>query len=413
MKLPITIALLFACIIHGTGQESFTMQSFLANARSQENVAYQKKRASFLTNISHELPMIEKLEIRTETNEFDWRKQEYVLRASPNSLSTIKAQRQYQETNRFMAGTELNAELGKALRERYDLLVSYLYSNRLLQTEQKKKVLFSDRLTLLQRSISLPGFDILDLIEAEDEEQESVRKILDLENTLRTIKKEIQLKIKQEGNVEIAASKWIDINDVKNMLASFVSPDPTEHRELNLLSAKIYNSMMEYEWEASKNKFSLGFVQAKYGYDPTAFRKSLSIGLGFDIPFKGAARLDLNELQVKTFELESRFINLKNILVARHTSLSQKLDNLLRKHDLVSLQLTDSQAEYALEEYSKIAEASPKTLLKMRENTLKKELIQQELEFEIMRAFVEFLDVSGLMTEQPFQNYLSKGKERF
>jgi hypothetical protein len=75
--------------------------------------------------------------------------------------------------------------------------------------------------------------------------------------------------------------------------------------------------------------------------------------------------------------------------------------------------LNNSQAEFALKEYNKIAEASPKALLKLRENTLKKELLLHELELNILQTFIEYLDFSGLLSQKPYKNYLSKDLEGF
>jgi hypothetical protein len=396
------------------GQDFFSPTAFLANAQLDENVSYQKEKLTFLSTISHKLPFIDQLEVRTETNEFDYRKQEYLLRVSPNNPKAIKAQDQYQETNRYLAKTEMDAQLGKALRQRYDLLIKYFNYQNQLEIVRKYDTLFADQVTVLKRSVSLPGFDIIQLIEAEDRAQDNKREILDLETALWTMKKEMQQKMDTDHTLKIVADKLLTVSELKTVVTTLGPANLATHNDLQYLSAKVYNSMMEYEWEASKTKFSIGYVQAKYGFDPTdSFRKSFSIGIGFEIPLKGMARLDLNELQIKNYELQSNYRSLKTLLSEQEHALRQQLDNLLRKHDLIRNQLTDSRAEFALNEYRKITDTSPKALLRLRENTLKKELLMQKLELEIMRTFIELLDTSGRLAIRPLQNYLSKDLERF
>ena len=94
-------------------------------------------------------------------------------------------------------------------------------------------------------------------------------------------------------------------------------------------------------------------------------------------------------------------------------SLYQQLNNLIKKYELVYDQLDNSQAEFALKEYSKIAEASPKAMLKLRENTLSKELMLMELNYEIVLTFIQYLDLSGYLIKKPFRNYLRKDLEQF
>ena len=319
------------------------------------------------------MPIIEKLEFRTETNEFNFRKQEFLVRVSPNSLKNIDTQRQYQATVQNLTELELEATWGKALRERYDLLVNYIYFKKITTIKNKQEVLFKDKVTLLERSIALPGFDVLDLIEAEDEEQQNIRDILDLDNATSTYENAIQKMDKTVGHLQLEEGSLLEITDLKKNITELKPIYIADHSQLKVLSAKKYSHMLEYEWEAAKSKFSLGYIQAKYANDPNDnFGKSFSIGVGFDIPLKGAEQLDLNELQIKVFESESQYKNTEYRLTGKIYSIYQQLQNLIKKYDLVNQQLSDSQAEFALKEYSKIAEASPQAMLKLRENTLKK-----------------------------------------
>ncbi len=397
-----------------SGQGTFTVPEFLSGAQTQESVACQKSKLAYLGYISHELPRVEKIEFRTETNQFDLRQQQYALKISPNSRKAVKTQQQYQETNRYLAEMEINTELSHALRYRYELLVKYISNKRQLDIRQKLKILYSDMVTVLKRSISLPGFDILQLIEAEDEEQAIIREIFDLETALATMDKEMKRKTGSEKILLIEEGKLLNIQDLKAFFVKKASVELASHHQLQMLSARIYSSMMQYEWEATRTKFSLSYLQARYGYDPNDnFSKGFTIGIGFDIPLHGAARLDLNELQIQTYELESRFRDFKGYLLEQNNALTERLENLLQQHELVARQINESQAEYALKEYGKIAGASPKALLRLRENTLHKELILQKLELETMLSFIEYLDVSGQLAQKPFRNYLSKDFEQF
>jgi hypothetical protein len=206
----------------------------------------------------------------------------------------------------------------------------------------------------------------------------------------------------------------ISVEGISTFLSVAKPSEVIKHPSLDVLSAKTYKNMLELEWEKSKSRFSLGYVQAKYGYnsqDP--FRKSFSIGLGFDIPLKSSSRLDLNELQIEILESESQFRNLKNSLISKNYGLYQQLINAIEKYNLLNFHINNSQAEYALKEYSKIAEASPQALLTLRENSLIKEVLLLELEEEIMTTFIDFLGSTGQIMQRPIKNYLSTEAEIF
>jgi hypothetical protein len=208
-------------------------------------------------------------------------------------------------------------------------------------------------------------------------------------------------------SVSFSGFRFVTMEGIKDLMVAVSSNAILSHTALDLLSAETYKTMLEYEWETAKSKFSLGYVQAQYGYSPgDPFRKNFSIGLGFDIPLKSTGRLDLNEIQVKILESENEYFQMRNQIEENIFTLEQKLNNLISRHDLVTSHLKDSQAEFALQEYSKIAEASPRALLQLRENTLKKQLLLQELEREIYMTFVEFLDLTGTISQQPETNLL-------
>ena len=414
MKLSLIIFSLFFGLTAALSQNTITIKTFLAGAKQQELVVFQKRKLDFLNTISYDIPLVKKLEFRTETNDFNFQQQEFLLRVSPNSLKNIKAQRQYQKTVQSITEIEVEATFNKALRKRYDLLVNLIYSKEILAIKNKQKVLFKDKVNLLKRSIALPGFDVLDLIEAEDEQQENLQDILELENGILTLKKFIQNTSKSSYPIQVNKHNMLNINNLKTILAATKLIQTEDLPQLKAISAKIKHNTFAYEREAVKSKFSLGYIQAKYGYnEEDKFKESFSLGFGFEIPLKNAARLDLNELQLDIFESESQYKNTKSQLEDQKYAQYLQIHNLIQKHQLITEQLNESQAEFALKEYSKIAEASPKAMLKLRENTLKKELILQKIELQVMQVFVEYLDFSGLLIQRPLKNYLSEDLEEF
>ncbi len=406
MRKYILLHLLIFLPIIFLGQIS--MNDFLKSYQKEESVIFQRNKINNLNTRSYDMSYIEKLEVRTETNEFDFRKQEYLVRVSPNSLKNIKTQRQFQETIRYMTEKELEVAKSEAIRKRYDLIIHDIFLDEILMLKRKQETLLKDKVTLLQRSISLDDFDIMELIEAEDNAQKNRREIMDLENAILTTQNNIQRNISTNKKIKVNGAGMIDVKDVKALLQSLNS-SKSVHPQIEVQSAKAYNRMLEYQSESSKNKFSLGFIQAKYGYDDDDnFRKSFSIGIGFDIPFKSMGRIELNELEVNVRESESDFRNVKSQISEGKYFQLQQLENLIRKYELVAQQLENGQAEYALKEYQKIAETPPKALLKLRENTLNIEMLLQKLEYEIIQTLVEYLEYSGLLIQLPFRNYLAK-----
>lgn len=385
-----------------------SISDFLKSYQAEEAVNFQRGKLNSLNKPSFNLSYIEKLEFRTETNDFDWRKQEFLVRASPNSVKNVKTQGQYQETVRYITQMELVVAKNQALRKRYDLTVDAIYLNKILSLKNKYAQLLNDKVTILRRSISLADFDVIELINVEDDVQKNIRETMDIMNAIITTENSIQRIVSISKERKIEYEDIISINDIKSFLEK-ANTSKIVHPQLEAQSGKVYNKMLEYEWEVAKTKFSLGFVQAKYGYDPNDnFRKQFSIGFGFDIPFKSMGQIELNELEISIHENESEFRNLKNNISEGKFNQLQELENLIRKYDLVSEQLQEGQSEYALQEYQKIAEAPPRAIIKLRENTIQIELLLQRLEYDIVQNYIVYLDYSGLLGQEPFRNYLDR-----
>jgi len=395
-------------------QNMITINQFLADISREELVIMESEKLKYLRTNNHNLPIIEKMEVRTETNDFDLSKQEFLLRVTPNSYRNIKTQRQYQETERNLTQIQLDLAWSEALRNRYNLLVDYITYKEMLASKTDQKVLYEDKVFLLERSSTLEGFDILDLIAAKDELQENKQDIVDLETAIVSIERIMASMNSTNMPVRLNTKKLIDVEYIALALNNYMPADNTDHPLLQVSSAELYKNLLEYEWESSKYKFKIGYVQAQYGNAPqNNFQESFSIGVGFDIPLKRSANLELSKYNLQIIQTEGEYK--KSIKSHEHLKLREfsKLKNMIQKHRLLKDQINNSDAESVLEIYSKIAEANPIALIKLRENTLKKEQQLVEIKSETIKTFIAYLDTIGRLGMKPRRNYLLKEQSIF
>lgn len=395
------------------GQTPLNITDFLKASNTQESVVFQYKKNEFLSTHSYETPLIKKLQFRTEINSFDIREQEYLLRASINSFKRISKQDEYQRSIKNTATLDLALAETLALKERYDILVNLLGLTAILKVKKQQNILLQDRVTLFNRSIVSPGFNILDLIEAEDAQQKNDQSILDLESKISIYNNYVQQLMDIEGAFFLETKALIKVDKIKEILSQ-AELEVLSHPQLAILTSEIAENLIAYELEQVKSKFSIGYIQAKFSDRPNDdFREKISIGIGFDIPFKHSDRLDFNKLELKILETQSIYKNTRQQLTNNRAILYTQLQNLIQKYHLVQSQLDNNQAAYALQEYSKIAEAPPAALLKLRESTLDKELLLQEIQLEIRQLFIEYLNVTGALGQQVRKNYLYQNVERY
>lgn len=405
-KYILTFLFLITALNAATTQGNSDVIKILNTAFTNSTVTFQHEKSNQLNNLDYDVPLIEKIELRSETNDFDIRKQDLAIRVSPNTGSSRKAHRLYHESVQYMTKMEYSTEVMKALSERYRMIADYVYAKELLSVENVKNVVAKDKVKLLKKMVSLSSFDIVELIEAEDEIYKLQRKIQNINNRIENLHAQLCSLISCE-ELNIDKNDIISIQEIKSLLNFNSIPEEKNHPEVEVLSAKHYNAMMEHEWESAKNNFSIGFIQASYGHDPgNPFRSNFSLGFGFDFPMKGSSRLDLNEIKLKILDTQSEYLEVQEQIAQNQMISTSKLKSLISMHDLLSNQIEEGNADHALAEYSRQGVASPRAILKLKELTVNNEALLIEIETEITTTYLDYIYSTGMIGNTPYKNYL-------
>lgn len=400
--------LLFLCWpFIGFSQATLTLDDFLKGVNEDQSIQNQDRQLDFLRTTPNHLPVVKKLEVRTEFNEFNIRQQEYLVRASLNGRKSIKSQADYQQT--ILNKNEVERQLNRSylLRERYDLYVSYVFLQEILDTKKEQEALLQERIVVLKRSVSLSSFDVLDLIEAEEKWQQKQQEVLDVENSILGVQQMIQAITSSSAVLQPSVEELISVQEIEVLIAQMKTENEVNHPELDLLAAKSISKEMAYELELAQSKFSLGYIQAKYSDDENdPFRQNLSIGIGMDIPLKSTNRLDLNKRQLDIVEAEGDYQYANQVLQIERNKSWLELQSSIRKYKLIQEQIDNNRAVSTLDTYGGMTEVLPGVLLSLQEGILNKQLTLKEVRLELMYNYITYLDWSGKLNQQPFINYL-------
>lgn len=386
--------------------------SILSSAQSEEAVRLAERMTSFLQNTSHEMPRIQELEFRTETDEFQVGQQEYLFRLSPNTTKMRRAQRGLHQQHIVLTQQEQLLLINDALEDRYEALVEWKQLQEKEEILEALEVLYADRVNVLTKSATWPDFDPEDLIDAEAEAQEIAFERLTVSGKMQQLAVEFGQFGGNTESVTPDTAQWISLARIAGLLQT--SGDSiSNHPLLMRREANIGMVQQEYALERAATSRWLDFVQARYGgNDNVLFKEVFSVGVGFKLPLKGDKKLDLNELELEQIEEENRYQLLQSQLLQQAEAWKGQLLQLLQQHQLLQTQIANSQSTPILERYRQLDDANPLTLLKMREVQLKKALQLQDVRYRIYRAYIQWLDVSGRMIALPLKNYLSEGLER-
>lgn len=403
----VLLALLLILIfnIETCGQVNQEVKNILNTSFSKTQVNFHREKAMQLNKLNYKIPVIEQVEIRSETNDFDLRKQDFAIRVSTNNTSTRKAYKKYHESVKFITDMEYNSEVLLALTERYNLIVEYVYTQEIIIIQEMSYEIAKDKVKLLKRMVSLSTFNIIELIEAEDDVYRIHRDLQDNENEISTLHSILSTLI-GVSKLNILKKDVIKISDIKSMLVN-ISTMQNTHPDEEIVSARHYNAMLEHEWENTKSEFKLGFIQARYGYDQeNEFKSNFSLGMGFSFPLEGSSRIDLNERKIKILDTQSTYVSVKEEILQEKSESETRITRLLRMYELLSTQIKEGNAEYALEQYRKKSIASPISLIKLKELNISNQLLLLEIEKEITTSYIQYLYNTGIIGEKPYRNFL-------
>ncbi|MEM6966898.1 MAG: hypothetical protein AAF573_19190 [Bacteroidota bacterium] len=395
-------------------QTELSTSEILASAKDQYLLELQRGRVDFLRENNPKLPLMDELEFRTETNDFQVSEQEYALRARFHTKDQQRAQANFNQAQIELKSIEEQILLNELLKERYVGIMEGMYFKQLLAAKNEEKLILEDRLVVLKKSVQLPKFDILDLIDAEDELHSAERDILRLENSIAENEAQILRWTNQLGTLSENDLQLIDIEEVMRVVRSVPQDPSINHASLIKRNLNIALATREQAIRRAREENSWEFFQARIGgTDDSGFRQSFTLGLGLRIPVRNQQEDDLIALEYEKIDEKAKYEELQRALKNQMAQIRTEIENQFRLYELLGSQLEDNQAEEVLKQYQKIAGVSPLALLQLRGNRFAKELEQFRIKQDIYRLYIELLDASGKMMEMPLRNYLMASLPQF
>lgn len=403
------LTLLILWTVTGFAQSTtFSTTDFLSTALQHPHLQRHQNIQNYLQNTNHELPVLKKLEFRTETNDFDIQRQEYTLRFDFSTQKERTAQRSLHQSNINYYATEQQLWLEETLEKRYKTLVELYYQERLIATREQQKLVYQDKLTVLQKSIQSTDFDIDELIETEEDLQELEQELLERQVENQQLQQSIQAYLPLNTSFYIDKQNWLQAEDIQQRLDNFhpdtmLSRPITERRQ-----AQVHQIEQAYQLEKAESENLINFGQFKYQGGNNEFYKHFSVGMGIILPLKNRSLLDLNELELDRLRTNNRLEEERLEIRQAMQKERAKMDLLLQQYQLLQNQIKDNQTSYTLEQYQKIEGISPLSLLKLKEILLKKDWTILKIEYDLFQTYVQWMALSGQMMELPLRDYLSK-----
>lgn len=415
ISLVIFAASFLVFIPKAKGQTPFSSTQFLSEYTSESDLLHIKKTETLLKSVPYDLGWLEELEFRTESDEMNLSRQEYLVRARFNSKKT-KAAYQNIHQNRF---SEIPFEklilISEDLSYKYDLLIDYFFLLKEQSAYLKLESNYADRdklMGILSQQGKIPNVKAVFDLESKKAQNRSEQKLLEAE--IQNLQKVMGQEVNQNIGLLIDTSNFIGLVEMLGLIAQI--PDtPSIHPQIERRIAQTQQSKAEYDLEVQENKKWFDYVQAKYSYRPNQdFQKEWAIGAGVNIPMKKSSnRLKEKDRLIDFFEDQQGVESEMHELVNEIQLSKRELTTLLIEFQ-ESIRINKELSEKFASQNLPISNLdNPMDLLDIQEALIEKRADLLGIEKDIYQQYLDLLNKSGWLVQGTFKNYLMKGFPSF
>ena len=344
---------------------------------------------------------IEQVTVRTKTDEYDFNRQEYVLRLSPTTPRIRRAQLKSRELlldRANWAADELRMDwIDRTYEETLDLYAA----TREAELQRDLLLVLRDQERVWQRLLATTQ-NPKDWIEAQEA-------ILAAETDLqRNVARRAELlpngtEVAVDSLVSLARIRTFVTNHLTNASASSYLQNQ-QNLDRALLDAEV-------ELERAEGRRIFDFLEAEYrGPHSDPFRQRLNLTASFELSRSGSRWLKLQELAVER-DLLNR--EQRTELELHADERRRRAQELLRRIDIWEDARRRSSAQAAradqlVKRASGREGVNPLLQLYQRERTIRQEMDFLELELKIYEEYLAYLAHTMLLYEVPVRNYLRR-----
>ncbi len=409
----ISLSVPFSKAFPESGTNALTTDRFLTTAENDSRVKNHSELVKYLENAPAGTPYIDKIEFRTQTEEFDITKQKYSLRFYPKALGETGCSRKLSETAVKAARAEHEVYLNAALVQRYELIIDYLETSSFLRLQKKLLTVCDDRITVLKKlSMSNISFDINTLIAAEDRYTELQLDIAELENKVVYVIQKIKLAAGSDARTAFDENRIIRVEMIEKMFSNSEDIFVPGRIWLNSHKLKTELAKNQYDLEKTKDRDFLSFISLDYDTgEDDGLEKSFSFEVGFNLPVINPNRDEITRRKKSWLEEKLKYEDEKRAASERILALSGSLKQLIRQHNILVNRSKDSNAEVSFRKYMEMEGINPLILLNIKESILKNDVRLNRISYLIRRQYLELMNITGRLSEKPLKNYISGFKK--
>jgi hypothetical protein len=350
------------------------------------------------------LPLLERIEFRTETDRMSFGRQEFLVRTTFNTPGMQKAAEERLHSQRNLRILELEEIQRQTLLSRYKELINAFGLIQHLQSLRQIQVIQQDYLRQLEKILStgIAG-DPIDYLKIK-------RSILETnvksESTSNEFGKISFVKDSTIFESENPFEQMITVEKIKELLQNF-RWTPANHHSIEQKLAQIDVLQKNIAYENARSARIIDFTQARYTVrEDLLFENRFSLSLGLQFPWRGTGKSEINELRARVAERNAEAELIRLQLEEKSEQAKDKVLHQINLYEKLATLIRDDQLAAIESNINKFVQLTPEQQyrLKMEKAELLKSLA--EIEIEILESYLDFLHTTGLIYQRPYRNYL-------
>lgn len=383
-------------------------EGFLLAAQEDSEVKSIDDQIKYLNDKPYRLAPLQKLEVRTASNQLDPARQEYGLRVNPANPWELRSNNQYFRQYKSMLELKKGIALKESLYERYLLLADLLYHQELKTVREKERELIDTYIGIMEQQQYSDFFDgedyvklKLDQIDRDVEAEEASFERDDVVRQITTIYQTPKDPSAWQWKNELTFERMMGVVD--SIFNTPAKPSIIAYHDERINLAK-------REYALEKANVNPGFLQATYEeFRKAQGRHPWSISAGVTIPIFNPNKGDMVKRKIEVMEEEQEKQEVSSEQQTASLRAKEQLRNLIKRHDSIQEKIKSLSVDNLSKTLNAMQGNNPAVRIRLNGNILKLEIIAVKLKQSVYYAYVEFLMQMDVLQQRPMINFFTPG----
>ncbi len=388
----------------------FNMEEFLGTAREDFSLKSAQDKIDFLKENNFNGPWLSRVEIRSRSNDANLSQEDFRFRLTPGNPTELRAYKRYYDKQVDFLNLEYTDLLNSALKERYLLVIDHVFESKQKQNLEKQLEINRQLIDAMNQSTGVYDMDLGDLIDAESDNLDMNLKIENIKIRMDELEYMMKSYYQFTGEIDWDKNHLMEVSDILNLFEEISNGTTGEHINLVKMEQRNQLAAERFNIEKSESLSNIGFFQAEYDIDRgSEVSEHFGYQIGIRIPIVNPDKPDLNRRKLATMDDQALLEERRNNYQKKMELSVLRMKNYAKQYHEIESKLEYMQGRNYLNYQGMDKAIKISDLVKMNEFYVDILDNKSDVEKKIYENYLEYLDLSGKLSEVPLRNYLSKG----